>query len=78
MCNLLRILTYKDSCFSHHSHFICIIDYFVSIVFHYNQNKPMVGVSLNNPNKPDDKEQLVEAENTDVLVTVLVSLMFIF
>lgn len=38
----------------------------------------MVGVSLNNPNKPDDKEQLVEAENTDVLVTVLVSLMFIF
>jgi hypothetical protein len=33
----------------------------------------MVGVSLSNPNKADDKEQLVETNNTDVLVTVLVS-----
>jgi hypothetical protein len=31
----------------------------------------MVGVSLNNSNKPDDKEQLVETNNGDVLVTVL-------
>jgi hypothetical protein len=31
----------------------------------------MVGVSLNNPNKADDKEQLVETNSSDVLVTVL-------
>ncbi|CAF4559855.1 unnamed protein product [Rotaria socialis] len=31
----------------------------------------MVGVSLNNQNKADDKEQLVGANSTDVLVTVL-------
>jgi hypothetical protein len=31
----------------------------------------MVGVSLNNPNKADDKEQLVETNSGDVLVTVL-------
>jgi len=34
----------------------------------------MVGVSLNNPNKADDKEQLVETNSADVFVTVLVSL----
>lgn len=33
----------------------------------------MVGVSLTNPNKTDDKEQLVEANSADVFVTVLVS-----
>lgn len=33
----------------------------------------MVGVLLNNPNKADDKEQLVETSNSDVVVTVLVS-----
>jgi len=33
----------------------------------------MVGVSLNNQNKADDKEQLVETNNSDVFVTVLVS-----
>ncbi|CAF0810341.1 unnamed protein product [Rotaria sordida] len=31
----------------------------------------MVGVSLNNPNKADDKEQLVETNSADVFVTVL-------
>ncbi|CAF1557318.1 unnamed protein product [Adineta ricciae] len=31
----------------------------------------MVGVSLGNGNKPDDKEQLVETNSGDVLVTVL-------
>ncbi|CAF3759124.1 unnamed protein product [Rotaria sp. Silwood1] len=31
----------------------------------------MVGVSLNTPNKADDKEQLVETNSADVLVTVL-------
>jgi len=31
----------------------------------------MVGVSLNNPNKADDKEQLVETNSGDVFVTVL-------
>ncbi|UJR31931.1 hypothetical protein I4U23_019404 [Adineta vaga] len=31
----------------------------------------MVGVSLNNANKPDDKEHLVETNTGDVLVTVL-------
>lgn len=31
----------------------------------------MVGVSLNNANKADDKEQLVEADNSDVMVTIL-------
>jgi hypothetical protein len=31
----------------------------------------MVGVSLNNQNKADDKEQLVETNNSDVFVTVL-------
>ncbi len=36
----------------------------------------MVGVSLNNPNKADDKEQLVETNSADVLVTVLVSFVF--
>jgi len=36
----------------------------------------MVGVSLNNPNKADDKEQLVETNSADVLVTVLVSFLF--
>jgi hypothetical protein len=35
----------------------------------------MVGVSLNNQNKADDKEQLVETNNSDVFVTVLVSLL---
>lgn len=34
----------------------------------------MVGVSLNNQNKGDDKEQLVETTSGDVIVTVLVSL----
>ena len=33
----------------------------------------MVGVLLNNPNKAEDKEQLVGAESSDVLVTVVVS-----
>ena len=33
----------------------------------------MVGVSLTNPTKTDDKEQLVEANSADVFVTVLVS-----
>jgi hypothetical protein len=36
----------------------------------------MVGVSLNNPNKADDKEQLVETSSADVLVTVLVCFLF--
>ena len=33
----------------------------------------MVGVSLNTPAKADDKEQLVETDSSDVLVTVVVS-----
>jgi hypothetical protein len=37
----------------------------------------MVGLSLNNPTKADDKEQLVETNTGDVLVTVLVSFFFI-
>ena len=35
----------------------------------------MVGVSLNNTNKADDKEQLVETSSGDVIVTVLVSVL---
>ena len=37
----------------------------------------MVGVSLNNPTKADDKEQLVETDSSDVLVTVIVSRSFL-